>query len=43
VQPISGISIQRASTATQVAEVLTELIRKGEIPAGEHLRESARQ
>ncbi|MDR0344859.1 MAG: GntR family transcriptional regulator [Nocardiopsaceae bacterium] len=40
-QPISGISIHRVSTATQVAEVLTELILKGEIPAGEHLRESA--
>lgn len=40
-QPISGISIHRVSTATQVAEALTELILKGDIPAGEHLRESA--
>lgn len=39
--PIAGISIHRVSTATQVAEALTELILKGGIPAGEHLRESA--
>ncbi|CAB4806511.1 unannotated protein [freshwater metagenome] len=36
-----GISIRRVSTASQVAEALTELILRGEIKAGAHLRENA--
>ena len=36
-----SISIRRVSTASQVAEALTELILRGEIEAGAHLRENA--
>lgn len=36
-----NISIRRVSTASQVAEALTELILKGEIEAGAHLGENA--
>jgi DNA-binding GntR family transcriptional regulator len=36
-----GISIRRVSTASQVAEAMTDLILRGEIKAGVHLRENA--
>jgi DNA-binding GntR family transcriptional regulator len=36
-----GIAIRRVSTASQVADAMTDLILRGEIKSGEHLRENA--